>query len=61
MRLLPNPKSKIANPKSFDHSIGSRQHSLRNRQPNLLCGLQIDHQLELSRLFHREISGLGAF
>ena len=32
----------------------------RNRQANLLGGFEIDHQLELRRLLHRQIGRLGS-
>src|SRR5215831_16215332 len=48
-------------PFSLDHLIRSRQHVRRNRKADLLGGLQIDDELELRRLLHREISRLGAF
>src|SRR5262249_3322826 len=39
----------------------SRQHVRRNRQADLLGGFEVDDELELRRLLHREISRLGAF
>jgi hypothetical protein len=45
---------------SSDYSIRPCQHVGRNRQADLLGGFQIDHQLELGRLY-REIRGLGGF
>src|SRR5262245_61613332 len=39
--------------KSLDHLVGAQQHSLRDRQPEFLGGLQIDHQLEPRRLVDR--------
>src|SRR5215831_10190046 len=45
---------------SFDHFIRPIQHRLRNRQTDLLRGLEIDHQLELRRLLYRQIGGLGS-
>jgi hypothetical protein len=46
---------------SLDHSIRSIQHRLRNRETDLLRCFQIDHQLELLRLLHGKVGGLGAF
>ena len=46
---------------SFDNPVRPRQHIWWNRQADLLGGFQIDHQLELRRLLHGEIRGLGAF
>ena len=44
---------------SLDHLIRSREHVRWNRHADLLGGLQIDHELKLLRLFHREIGWLG--
>src|SRR5205814_4448669 len=46
---------------SFDHLIRLVQNRLRYRNADLLCCFQIDHQLELRRLFDGEISRLGTF
>src|SRR5215475_12755692 len=46
---------------SLDHPIRSRQHIRRNCQANCFRRLQIDNELELLRLLHREIGGLSAF
>src|SRR5437667_10552110 len=40
--------------------VRSRQHVRRNRQTDLLRRFQIDHQLELGRLLHRQIRWFGA-
>ena len=45
----------------FDHLIRPIQHRLRNRESDLLRRFQIDHQLKLSRLLDRKISGLRTF
>ena len=57
MDLLPVASSLF----SLDDLIRPVQNRLRNRQADLLGGLQIDHKLELRRLFHGKIGGLGAF
>ena len=44
---------------SLDHLVRPRQHVRRNRQADLLGGFQIDHELELRRLFHWESAGLA--
>src|SRR5215468_10453978 len=44
-----------------NHLIRSCQHIGRNREADLLGGLQIDHQLKLHRLLDRKIGGLGTF
>ena len=54
-----NPQSKIEI--STNHFVRPHQHVRRNRQADLLGGFQIDDELELRRLLHRKISGLGAF
>src|SRR4030095_15113389 len=58
---LDNRKYKIENPNSFDHFIRPRQHIRRNRQADLLGSFQIDNELELFWLLHRQIAGLGTF
>src|SRR5439155_27187693 len=56
-RLTPN-----ASPSwSLNYFIRPVQYRLRNRQPDLLGGLEVDDQLELCRLLHRQIGGLSAF
>ena len=40
--------------------IRPRQHRGRDRQPQRLRGLEVDHQLELGLLFDGEVGGLGA-
>src|SRR5262245_22449997 len=45
---------------SFDHLICDRHHSRRNRQAERLGSLEVDHELELGRLYHRQICDLCA-
>jgi hypothetical protein len=45
----------------FNHVIRSHQHVRWNSQADLLSCFQIDDQLELRWLLHRQIGGLGAF
>jgi hypothetical protein len=45
---------------SLDHLIRPVQHGLRNRQTDLLCRLEINHQLKLRGLLHRKIGGFGS-
>ena len=59
--LVPNPKSKIENPKLFDDLVCPRQHIGRDREADLLGSLEIDHQLELCRLLDGKVGGLGTF
>ena len=44
----------------LDYLIGSQQERRRNRQPEHLRGLEVDHQLKLGGLLDREFSGLSA-
>src|SRR5262245_24123630 len=44
----------------FDRLVGPQQNGLRDRQPERLRRLEVDHQLELGGLFDGEIGGLGA-
>src|SRR5262245_794540 len=55
---IENLKSKMA---SSDHLIRPQQHIRRNRDTDLLRCLEIDYQLELHWLLHREISGFPPF
>src|SRR4051812_27644618 len=66
MKLLarvfsPNPKSKIANPKSFYDPIRPLQYSDWDRQTKFFCCFEVNDELELRCLLHRQISRLGAF
>jgi hypothetical protein len=36
----------------FDHLVGERQQPIRHIDPERLRGLEVDHQLELGRLFY---------
>ena len=42
----------------FDHLVGAREYRWRHIDAKRLCGLQIDYQLELCRLFDRQITRL---
>ena len=44
----------------LDHLVRSYQHIRRNRQADLLRCFQVDDELELLRLLHGEVSGLGS-
>ena len=44
-----------------DHPIRSYQHIRRNRQTDLLRGLQIDDEFKLHRLLDWKVCGLSAF
>src|SRR5215471_4730310 len=41
--------------------IRPREQRRRDRQAEGLCRLEVDHQLELRRLLHWQVSGLGTF
>src|SRR5437867_13115446 len=45
---------------SLDHLVCAQQQRLRDREPERLGGLEVDHELELGRLFHRKLTGLRA-
>jgi hypothetical protein len=44
----------------FDHLVGEREELGRKLDAERLRGLEIDHQLELGRLLHRQLVRLGA-
>jgi hypothetical protein len=46
---------------SLNHLVRSRQHVWRNREADLLGGLEIDDELELLRLLHGKSAGLAPF
>src|SRR5438105_8121649 len=43
---------------SFDHLVGAGEECRWHNDAKRLCGLQIDHQLELGRLFDRQVGRL---
>ena len=45
----------------FDHFVCPRQHVRRNREADLFSRFQIDDELELGWLFHRQVGWLGPF
>ena len=45
---------------SFDHFVGGREERWRHRQAERLRRLEIDDEIELSRLFYRQVAGLRA-
>ena len=46
--------------RSLDHLIRPPQHRRRDRQPERLGGLEVDHQRETDRAFDREVGRSGA-
>src|SRR5438552_8086414 len=44
----------------LDHLVGPPQDRLRDREPNRLGGLEVDHQLEFGGLLDGQIAWLGA-
>src|SRR5262249_34740925 len=44
----------------FDHVIDDGENAGRNGEAECLCGREIYNELEFSRLYHRQVSGLGA-
>jgi hypothetical protein len=44
----------------FDHLIGANQKRFWDCEPECIRGLEVDYQLELSRLLDRHIGWLGA-
>jgi hypothetical protein len=41
----------------LNHPVGEREHGRRNRQPQRLRGLEVDGEVEPSRLLDRQIAG----
>jgi hypothetical protein len=58
--LAPVSSSRVGVCNSFDHLVGAEQQGLWNCETERLGGLEIDNELELGRLPHRQVSGLGA-
>src|SRR5215475_14533659 len=50
-----------AKPKLFDHLVGAQHDRRWHFEAERPCSLQIDSELELGWLLHRQIGGLGTF
>src|SRR6266498_309202 len=50
----------MRNDPSLNHVVRALQQRLRHGDAERLCGLQVDHQLELGWLLYRDIGGLRA-
>lgn len=46
---------------SLDHLVGAREQGRRKIDRQRLCGIKINHQLELGRLHNRQLGDLGTF
>src|SRR5437667_7000381 len=44
----------------LNHLVRAQQQRLRNREAECFRGFEVDHHLELCRLFDRQIAGIGA-
>src|SRR5262245_66583998 len=45
---------------SLDHLVSDSEQSWREANAECLRGVQVDHELELGRLHHRQVAGLFA-
>ena len=52
---------RVQQPGLLDHRIGKREHLIRNIEVDRLRGFDIDNQLELGRLFNRQIGRFCTF
>ena len=61
VRRLVGKDTAQQNPCLFDHLVGAREQRRWHFVTERLGGLEIDHQLELSRCLHGQVDRLLAF
>src|SRR5262249_42373535 len=44
---------------SLDHLVGAGEQRRRDRKPKRLCSVKVDNQIELGRLYNRQVCRLG--
>src|SRR6185436_6960447 len=59
MRRWHRPKSRSTRDASFDHLVGAGEKRWRDGDGKRLGGLEVDDQLERSRLHNWQLSGFG--
>jgi hypothetical protein len=59
--LGPRPDSCTAQKQLIDHFVGEGMHLERNLKAKRLCGLQVEHEIELGWLQNRQVRRLLAF
>ncbi len=52
--LVPSAQPRVRSA-SFDHLVGRHLHDQRHGKTERLRGLEVDHEFELGRLFHRQV------
>ena len=52
---------KRTSPDLFDHLVGAREQLWRQGEAQCLSRFEVDREVKLVRLYHRQIAGLGAF
>ena len=59
-RLTGRNRALVTPAQSFDDLVDAQQERFRDREAERLRGLEVDDQLELARLLHRQVGGLRA-